>query len=73
MYVNDLTLKTGVTNARANIPEVLRLVQTGRFKPELLTTLLADWEDAPKAFLEDSVKVIVKRDTITSSNAPGHS
>ena len=62
MYTNDVTLKTGVTNARTNIPEVLSLVAGGKFKPELLTTTLADWGQADRAFLENSVKVVVKRE-----------
>ncbi|MES2731318.1 MAG: alcohol dehydrogenase catalytic domain-containing protein [Bacteroidota bacterium] len=67
MYVNDVTFKMGVTNARANIPEVLSLVQSGRFNPGLLTTNLADWKDASTAFLESAVKVVVQRDRLFST------
>lgn len=64
MYVNDVTLKNGVTQARANIPEVLTLVKSGLFQPGLITTTLAHWNEAAEAFLEDSIKVVIRRDPL---------
>jgi len=32
-----------------------------RFQPEKVTTLVANWENAPQAFLEDTTKVVVQR------------
>ncbi len=61
MYINDSTLHVGVSHPRAALPKLLALLQTGKFKPEIVTTLLADWDDAPKAFLEQTTKVVVRR------------
>ena len=61
MYSNNITLKTGITNARVIIPEALSIITRGLFKPDKVTTLLADWQEAPRAFLENTVKVVVKR------------
>lgn len=64
MYINDSTLHVGVSHPRAALPKVLALFQTGKFKPEVVTTLVADWQDAPRAFLEQTTKVVVKRSTL---------
>lgn len=64
MYSHGLTLRNGVSNARANIPAVLELVRSGALRPGLITTLRAPWDQAHEAFLENSVKVVVKRDPI---------
>lgn len=61
MYLNSSTLHVGVAHARAELPEVLNLVAGGAFKPEKITTLVADWDDAPNAFLERTTKVVVRR------------
>lgn len=61
MYLNSSTLHVGVAHARAELPEVLSLVAGGAFKPERITTLVADWDDAPNAFLERTTKVVVRR------------
>jgi len=33
----------------------------GKFHPELVTSLLADWIDSPQAYLERVTKVVIKR------------
>jgi alcohol dehydrogenase len=66
MYAKGLTLRTGFSNARADIPEVLALVRDGRLKPELVTTRLARWEDAAEALLDRSAKVVVARDRLAA-------
>jgi threonine dehydrogenase-like Zn-dependent dehydrogenase len=66
MYVDGITLRTGITNARPLIPEVLRLVSTGQVDPSPVTTLLAPWDDAHEAFLDPTTKVVVSR--LTSGN-----
>jgi alcohol dehydrogenase len=40
---------------------VLALIASGRFDPARVTTLVADWEDAPAAYLERTTKVVVQR------------
>jgi alcohol dehydrogenase len=64
MYANDSTFHTGISHPRASLPEVLDLIQSKKFQPEKITTLLADWEDAAEAFLERTTKVIVHRPSI---------
>jgi threonine dehydrogenase-like Zn-dependent dehydrogenase len=65
MYVRQATFSTGLTNARAELPAVLNAVAAGRLRPELVTGLLADWEDAPTALLAPTAKVVVARARIT--------
>lgn len=69
MYANDSTLRTGVSHARAALPEVLALIASGRFDPARVTTLVADWEDAPLAFLERTTKVVVQRAPLAGGTA----
>jgi alcohol dehydrogenase len=61
MFANDSTLRTGVSHARAALPEVLALMADGRFDPSRVTTRVAEWDDAPQAFLERTTKVVVRR------------
>jgi hypothetical protein len=38
------------------------LIEQGRLRPEQVTTRVVDWEEAPEAYLEDSIKLVVRRD-----------
>lgn len=69
MYLNGSTLTTGLANVRVDIPEILRTVQSGRLRPELVTTLQADWNDAPLALLDPSTKVVLVRPSTVSATA----
>jgi alcohol dehydrogenase len=64
MFTNSSTLHIGVAHHRADLPGLLAFLQTGKFKPEKVTTLVANWDDAPRAFLERTTKVVVKRDPL---------
>jgi len=64
MYSNDSTFHTGLSHPRATLPDVINLIASGKFRPELITTLLAKWEDAAEAFLERTTKVVVHRPSI---------
>ena len=64
MYANDSTLRTGISHARASLPDVLDLIASKKFQPEKITTLLAGWEDASDAYLERTTKVVVHRPSI---------
>lgn len=64
MYANNSTLHTGISNPRADLPEVLELIQSKKFQPEKITTVLANWDDAAEAFLERTTKVVVHRPTL---------
>lgn len=61
MYTTGVTLRTGRVDARPLIPEILALVAADRFHPELVTTTVVGWEEAPAAMLELPTKLIVTR------------
>jgi hypothetical protein len=47
MYATDATLRLGVSHARAVLPDLLAFIDRTRFPAERVTTLTADWDDAP--------------------------
>jgi threonine dehydrogenase-like Zn-dependent dehydrogenase len=62
MYTKGVTFRTGRVNARPVIPHVLDLAQRGQIKPELVTTRVVAWGDAPSALLErDWTKLVIER------------
>ncbi|MBL8150964.1 MAG: alcohol dehydrogenase catalytic domain-containing protein [Blastocatellia bacterium] len=61
MFYKGITFKTGRANSRAGIPHVLELINSGKLRPEKLTTKLATWDDAAEAFKDPSAKVVVAR------------
>jgi threonine dehydrogenase-like Zn-dependent dehydrogenase len=61
MYFNTTTLHVGVSNPRSDLPDLLELIASRRFQPEKVTTLVASWEYAPQAFLQDTTKVVIQR------------
>jgi threonine dehydrogenase-like Zn-dependent dehydrogenase len=71
MYMNSSTLRVGVSHPRADLPAVLALIQEGLFHPETLSTLVADWNDAPRALLEHSTKVVVHRPSLGLASSSG--
>jgi len=40
---------------------VIELVRGGHFDPLKVATLVADWEDAPDAFMTRTTKVVIRR------------
>jgi threonine dehydrogenase-like Zn-dependent dehydrogenase len=68
MYATDATLRVGVSHARAVLPELLAFVARTGFAAERVTTLTADWNDAPSAYAARTTKVVLHRDP--SGNAP---
>jgi threonine dehydrogenase-like Zn-dependent dehydrogenase len=61
LYAKSANLSISISHPRRDIPEILPLIQSGKFKPELISTLVADWTDAPKAYLEKTTKLVLKR------------
>lgn len=61
MYTLGITLHVGRCHSAALMPEVLAAIAAGRLRPEAVTTQVADWEDAPAAFLAPGLKVVVQR------------
>jgi threonine dehydrogenase-like Zn-dependent dehydrogenase len=65
MYMKSTTLRVGVSHPSADLPAVLSLVERGLFDPARLSTTVADWDDAPRALLEHSTKVVLRRPRLT--------
>ena len=61
MYTTGVTFKTSRVMARATIPRVLELAATGTFRPELVTSDHASWDDAAEALLHYRTKLVVSR------------
>jgi alcohol dehydrogenase len=70
MYATDATLRIGVSHARATLPELLGFVARTGFPAERVTTLTADWDDAPTAYLARTTKVVLTRDRLAAPGAP---
>ncbi|MFF3665711.1 zinc-binding dehydrogenase [Microtetraspora malaysiensis] len=65
MYATDITLRVGVSHARAALPDLLDFVHRTGFPAERVTTLLADWDDAPAAYAAKATKLVLQRDRLT--------
>ncbi|WP_214110108.1 zinc-dependent alcohol dehydrogenase [Acrocarpospora catenulata] len=61
MYATSATLSIGVSHVRPVLPELLDFVATTGFEAERVTSVLADWDDAPHAYLERTTKVVLHR------------
>lgn len=61
MYATDATLRLGVSSVRPVLPELLEFVARTDFPAERVTTLLADWEDAPTAYGARTTKLVLHR------------
>jgi threonine dehydrogenase-like Zn-dependent dehydrogenase len=64
MYYRSATLHVGLSHPRADLPGVISLVERGALRAEKVLTCVADWNDAPKALLESSTKVVLRRDPL---------
>jgi threonine dehydrogenase-like Zn-dependent dehydrogenase len=70
MYATDATLRIGVSHARAILPSLLAFVERTGFPAERVTTLTADWEDAPRAYTARTTKLVLQRDRLASDPEP---
>jgi alcohol dehydrogenase len=61
MYATDATLRLGVSHARAFLPDLLAFVARTGFPAERVTTLTADWDDAPRAYTARTTKLVLAR------------
>jgi threonine dehydrogenase-like Zn-dependent dehydrogenase len=64
MYANDITLRVGVSHVRPVLPELLDFVAKEQFPAELVTTMTADWDDAPTAYAAQTTKLVLVRDPL---------
>jgi len=67
MYVNDATLKIAVSSVRPLLPELLDFVAADGFPAEIVTTLTADWDDAPEAYKAHTTKLVLHRPRLGSA------
>lgn len=67
MYLKSATLHVGISHSRRDIPNVFPLIQSKKFQPEKITTMLTDWSDAPKAYLEQTTKLVVFRERLNQN------
>jgi threonine dehydrogenase-like Zn-dependent dehydrogenase len=65
MYANDATLKIGVSHTRPVLPALLDFVGNTGFPAEVVTTMLADWDDAPTAYAVHTTKLVLHRPPLT--------
>jgi len=61
MYTLGIRFFVGRAHAAALLPEVLPLIESGRLRPQDVTTRVVAWEDAPQAWLEPAIKLVVAR------------
>jgi alcohol dehydrogenase len=61
MYGKGVRFFTGRVNARADMPEVLALVQSGRIAPDVITSEVVPWVRAAEALAEPSMKPVFVR------------
>jgi alcohol dehydrogenase len=61
MYATSATLQVGVSHVRPVLPELLDFIAQTGFEAERVTTLVADWDDAPTAYQERTTKVVLYR------------
>ena len=66
MYATDATLRLGVSHARALLPDLLASIAQSGFEAERVTSLTADWDEAPTAYLARTTKVVLARDPVSS-------
>ena len=62
MYTTGMSFVTGRVNARAELDAVLRLQAAGTLGMERVTVRTVPWDDAPLAFADLPVKLVVARD-----------
>jgi len=61
MYATSTTLQVGVSHVRPHLPAVLDFIVESDFPAEMVTSILADWEDAPEAYATRTTKLVLHR------------
>jgi alcohol dehydrogenase len=61
LYTRGVHLHIGRAMARPAIPAILDLVAAGRLRPQLVTSAIVGWDDAPEALLEPATKLVIQR------------
>jgi threonine dehydrogenase-like Zn-dependent dehydrogenase len=66
LYTLGIEFHIGRAHSASLLPEVAALVAEGKLQPELVTTSVIGWEDAPDHYLDPNVKLVVERVDRTS-------
>lgn len=61
MYATSATLHVGVSHVRPVLPDLLAFMAVDDFPADKVTSLLADWDDAPTAYAERTTKLVLHR------------
>jgi len=61
LYTLGIRFFTGRAHAAALLPDVMPLIEQGALRPEAVTTRVVDWDEAPTAYLEPAIKLVVRR------------
>lgn len=61
LYTLGIEFHIGRAHSASLLPEVVALVAGGRLQPELVTTSVIGWEEAPARYLDPTVKLVVTR------------
>jgi alcohol dehydrogenase len=61
MYTLGIRFFVGRCHSAALLPEVLALIAAQRLRPEAVTTRVVGWDEAPGAWLEPAIKLVVRR------------
>jgi threonine dehydrogenase-like Zn-dependent dehydrogenase len=61
LYTLGIRFSIGRAHSVALLPEVMPLIEQGRLRPQDVTTRVVDWDDAPAAFVEPAIKLIIRR------------
>jgi len=68
MYATSATLRVGVSHVRPVLPDLLDFVARTGFPAEQVTSLLADWDDAPAAYTAHTTKLVLHRPPLAVAN-----
>jgi alcohol dehydrogenase len=69
MYTDGVRFCIGRCHSAALLPEVIALIEAGRLHPGEVTTRIVAWEDAPLAFVEPAIKLVVRREIGTHTTS----
>lgn len=61
MYTLGIRFFVGRAHSVALLPEVMPLIASGRLRPQEVTTRVVAWDEAPSAWLEPAIKLVVSR------------
>jgi alcohol dehydrogenase len=64
MYATSATLQVGISHVRPVLPELLDFIASSSFPVERVTSMLADWDEAPDAYGAHTTKLVLHRDPL---------